>query len=64
MGDVINVSFGQPQPDARARLKARRERLGLAAPTATAPREDLAMDHLDNGMPSDVAYCAPASDPA
>lgn len=27
-------------------------------------RDDLAMDHTDNGVPSDSPYCAPDSDPA
>lgn len=64
----------------KARFRAARERLGLAAPTSwvvtpscsekmfqaevasVLHSESLVMDHVDPGMPSDSAYCAPASD--
>lgn len=46
-----------PKLDAKARFKASRERLGLAAPTAPAPRDSLIMDHADPGdtRPSEMA---------
>jgi hypothetical protein len=52
MGDVVNVSFGQPPKDGgKARILARRKACGLRKP------DDLAMDHADpeDTRPSELA---------
>jgi hypothetical protein len=62
MGVVLQFPWlGKPLPQdgGKARIRNRR---ATSAPAA--PREDLAMDHVDNGTPCDVAYCAPDRDPA
>jgi hypothetical protein len=51
--NVIVLAFGKKVTDGgRARITRRRTQC------------DLTMDHVDNGMPSDVAYHAPETDPA
>jgi hypothetical protein len=55
--NVIVLAFGRKTADGgKARIKRRR----LLFPQEGAC--DLSMLHADNGMPSDVAYCAPDGD--
>lgn len=70
MGQVIHTSFSpKPTDGGKARILRHRDNFkfrSLAAPIAD-NADDLLMDHADpedNGMPSDVGYHAPASDPA
>ena len=59
MGDVIQAVFMPKQTDGgKARLLRRRPGFGAFKHE----RDDLTMDHLDNGMPSDSAYSAPPDD--
>lgn len=55
-----------PQDRNRARIDSIRKRDNFKFRIPDDPikdhRDDLYMDHADNGMPSDVAYCAPDSD--
>jgi hypothetical protein len=57
--NVIHCDFNPKTADGG---KVRMQRRRAAVKRASAC--DLTMDHADNGMPSDVAYAAPASDPA
>lgn len=56
-----------PQDRNRARIDSIRKRDNFKFRSGDAVRDvadDLIMDQADNGMPSDVAYCAPDSDSA
>lgn len=64
MGEIINATFTPKQTDGgKARILRKRDnfkfRLGDGIRDLS---DDLIMDHADNGMPSDVAYCAPDND--
>lgn len=50
----------------KARVLRRRDNFRFRHPgfPVIDPADDLIMDHVDTGMPSDVAYNAPESDPA
>ncbi len=67
MGDVIDADFAPKQTDGgKARILRRRDNFRFRVPCEPIVdcADDLMMDHADNGMPSDVAYCAPDTDPA
>jgi len=65
--NIINVAFTPKQTDGgKARILRKRDNFRFRIPSEpTVNRcDDLTMDHADNGMPSDSAYCAPEWDPA
>ena len=54
-----------PEDGGKARIQRRRQAIGLEHlfhGSSVGGYHDLTMDHADNGMPSDVAYCAPDDD--
>jgi hypothetical protein len=59
MGEVINAVFGRkPSYGGKARLRRRREALGINDPDRFHFREDLTMDHADpetDTRPSELA---------
>lgn len=58
--NVIFGAFGQkPSDGGKARIRERRAALNLSEPFTV---DDLRMDHVDSGMPSDSPYLAPADD--
>lgn len=54
-----------PTDGGKGRIQRRRQAIGLDHlfhGSSMGGAGDLAMDHADNGMPCDVAYCAPDDD--
>lgn len=67
MGDVLYCIFTPRVTDgAKERIRRRREALFKLddSQLVHVPPCDLTMDHADNGIPSDVAYCAADVDSA
>jgi hypothetical protein len=56
---VVRIERDAPTDGGKARIKARRAARNLSEPFTA---DDLRMDHVDNGMPSDSAYVAPDGD--
>lgn len=63
MGELLQfIPRSLPTDGSKARMQARRQALGLATFDFSAIDKrttDLAMDHVDTGIPCDVAYSAP-----
>jgi hypothetical protein len=54
-----------PEDGGKARIQRRRQTIGLEHlfhGSSVGGDRDLTMDHADNGLPCDVAYCAPDDD--
>lgn len=63
--NVIQAVFGRKTTDGgKERILRRRGNFRFSLPAVPTRNtcDDLAMDHVDNGMPSDSAYSAPDHD--